>query len=176
MLFESFANVHITYSRTIEIYDCSWDGAFTVMDDAIWNRLQMCALPLPGPPKSRIRAKILLTLSRTMLLFEIIYKRTYDPTPGPSQFMIIAEMVLMLSWTMLFEIVSKSMHDPLPEPKSYDRSWDRPYIVMNDAIRNRLQRYAWPTPGASAPVSIAKTMLTLSWTMVMKSIAKVHMA
>ena len=116
MLFESFANVHITYSRTIEIYDCSWDGAFTVMDDAIWNRLQMCALPLPGPPKSRIRDKILLTLSRTMLLFEIIYKRTYDPTPGPSQFMIIAEMVLKLSWTMLFETFSKSTHDPLPEP------------------------------------------------------------
>ena len=161
-----------TNSRTIEICD----GAYTVMDDAIWNRLQTYALPLPGQSKSRIRAKILLTLTRTMPLFEIVCKCTYDPTPGPSQFMIIAEMVLILSWTMLFEIVSKSMHDPLPEPKSYDCSWDRPYIVMNDAIRNRLQRYAWPTPGASAPVSIAKTMLTLSWTMVMKSIAKVHMA
>ena len=161
-----------TNSRTIEICD----GAYTVMDDAIWNRLQTYALPLPGQSKSRIRAKILLTLTRTMPFFEIVCKCTYDPTPGPSQFMIIAEMVLILSWTMLFEIVSKSMHDPLPEPKSYDCSWDRPYIVMNDAIRNRLQRYAWPTPGASAPVSIAKTMLTLSWTMVMKSIAKVHMA
>jgi len=32
--------------------------------------------------------------------------------------MIIAEMVLILSWTMLFEIVSKSTHDPIPEPKS----------------------------------------------------------
>ena len=57
-----------------------------------------------------------------MPLFEIVCKCTYDPTPGPSQFMLIAEMVLILSWTMLFEIVSKSMHDPLPEPKSYDCS------------------------------------------------------
>ena len=30
--------------------------------------------------------------------------------------MIIAEMVLKLSWTMLFETFSKSTHDPLPEP------------------------------------------------------------
>ena len=172
MLFESFANVHTPTpgpSKSAMVPTLSWMMPFEIV-------CKRTHYPFPGNPKSRIRAKILLTLTRTMPLFEIVCKCTYDPTPGPSQFMLIAEMVLILSWTMLFEIVSKSMHDPLPEPKSYDCSWDRPYIVMNDAIRNRLQRYAWPTPGASAPVSIAKTMLTLSWTMVMKSIAKVHMA
>ena len=68
---ESFANMNITHSRTIKTHDYSWDGAYIVMADAIWNRLQMHALPTPGPSKSMITAGMVLTLSWTML-FEIV--------------------------------------------------------------------------------------------------------
>jgi hypothetical protein len=83
------------------------------MDDAIWNHLQTYALPLPGTSKSRIIAETLLTLSRTMRLFEFVCKRMHDPTPAPSKAMIIAEIVLTLSRTTLFEIVWKRTGDPL---------------------------------------------------------------
>ena len=73
-----FVNVHMTYSRTIKIYDYSWDGAYIVMNDAIWSRLQMCVLPIPGPWKSMIIAEMVLTLSWTML-FEIVCKHTRYP-------------------------------------------------------------------------------------------------
>ena len=40
---KSFAKVRVPHSRTFKICDHSWDGAHIVMDDAIWNRLQMFA-------------------------------------------------------------------------------------------------------------------------------------
>ena len=63
---------------TITIYDYSWDGAYIVMDDAILNRLQNYAKPIPGLSNSIIIAEMLLTLSWTMV-FEIVCKRTHDP-------------------------------------------------------------------------------------------------
>jgi hypothetical protein len=41
--------VRMTHSRTIQIYDYSWDCAYIVMCDAIWNRLQAYRSPPPGP-------------------------------------------------------------------------------------------------------------------------------
>ena len=141
------------------------------MDDAIWNRLQMYALPTPGPPKS----------------------------------MIIAETVRALSWTMLFEIVCKSAHDPLQNHRNpwlyrrhglhcqgrcylesfakvgevlsrstqiYDYSRDGAYTVMDNAISNRVQKYAWPTPEPSKSMIVAEMGLTLSGTMLLEIICK----
>ena len=62
---------HPVPSRTIKIYDCSRDGAYIVMDNAVWNRLQTYAVPTPGPPKCMILGEMVLTLSWTML-FEIV--------------------------------------------------------------------------------------------------------
>ena len=78
---KSFAKVSMTHAGTIKIYNYSWDGAYIVMNDAIFNRLQ----------------------------------KYEGPIPGLSNSMIIAEAVLKLSWTMPFEIVCKSMHDPLQD-------------------------------------------------------------
>ena len=60
-------NVCMTQSRTIKFYDYSWDGAYIVMGDAIWNRLQLCALPIPGQSESMVIAEMVPTLSWTML-------------------------------------------------------------------------------------------------------------
>jgi len=95
-----FVKVNMTYSRTIKIYDYSWDDAWIVIGDAIWNRLQKYAWPIPGP----------------------------------STYMNIAETVLTLSWTMLFEIVCKIRMDHCRTNKTYDYSWDGAYIVMDEAI------------------------------------------
>ena len=84
--FKLFAKVRMSHSRTIKIYDCSWGGAWILMDDTIWNRLQQYAWP----------------------------------TPGPSESMTIAETVLSLSWTMLFEIVCKCTHYP---PQDHQNLW-----------------------------------------------------
>ena len=75
---KSFANVHITHSGTITIYDYSWDSAYIVMDYAISNRLQMYALSIPGPSTSMIIAETVLALSWTMQ-FEIVCKCTHCP-------------------------------------------------------------------------------------------------
>jgi hypothetical protein len=68
----------MTHFRTIDIYDYSWDGAYIVMDAAIWNRLQAYALPTPAQSNSMITAEKVLTFSWTML-FEIACKRTHYP-------------------------------------------------------------------------------------------------
>ena len=49
--------------------------------------------------------------------------------------------------------------------KIYAYNCDGAYIVMGDAIWNRLQKYAWPTPRRSKSIIVAETVLTLSWTM-----------
>ena len=56
--------------------------------------------------------------------------------------------------------------------KIYDYSWDGAYIVMEDAIRNRLQKYAWPTPRPSKAMIIAETVLALSWAVLFKIVRK----
>jgi hypothetical protein len=53
--------------------------------------------------------------------------------PGRSKSMIIAETVLTLTWTMLFEIVCKRMTH-FRTIDIYDYSWDGAYIVMDAAI------------------------------------------
>jgi hypothetical protein len=83
-----------------------------------------------------------------------------------------AEDMLTLSWTMLFEIACKSTHVHSRTIKIYDYSWDGACIIMDDTIRNRLQKYAWPTPGPSGSMIIAQTMLTLSWTMLFEIVCR----
>jgi hypothetical protein len=58
----------------------SWGrrGAYIVMDDAMWNRLQKCAWAAPEPWKCMIVAQTVLTWSWTLLL-EIACKSTNDP-------------------------------------------------------------------------------------------------
>ena len=43
---------------------------------------------------------------------------------------------------------------------------------MGDAIRNRLQKYAWRTPGSSKSTIIAEMVLTLSWTMLFEIVCE----
>ena len=74
-ILNSLENVCMTHSRTIKIYDYSGDGAYIVMGDAIWNRLQLYASPIPGQSESMVIAGMVPTLSWTML-FEIVCKRT----------------------------------------------------------------------------------------------------
>ena len=109
-----FVKVHVTYSRTIKIYDYSRDGAWIVIGDAIWNRLQKYAWPIPGPSTYMNIAETVLTLSWTML-FEIVCKVRITHSRTTSKSMIIAETVLTLSWTMLFEIVCKCTHYQLQD-------------------------------------------------------------
>ena len=40
-------------------------------------------------------------------------------------------------------------------------SWGDAYTIMDDAIWNGLQKYAWPTPEPSKSMTMAETMLTL---------------
>jgi hypothetical protein len=56
--------------------------------------------------------------------------------------------------------------------KTHDYSWDGAHIVMDEAIENRLQAYAWPTPGPSKSITIAETVLTLSWAMLFEIVCK----
>ena len=39
--------------------------------------------------------------------------------------------------------------------------WDGPYIVMDDAMGNRVNMYAWPTPAPSKSMIVDDTVLTL---------------
>jgi hypothetical protein len=166
---KSFAKVRVTRSTTIEIFDYSWDSAYLVMNDAIWNRLQTYAWSKPGPSKSMIMAEPVLTFTckvrmahpgtikicgcswdgAYIVMDEAIWNRlqTYVlPTPGPSKSMVIDETVHTLTWTMLFELVCKCTHDPLQDLSP------------------------------SKSMIIAETVLTLSWTMLSEIVAKVCMA
>ena len=185
------------HSKTIKIDDYSWDDAYIVMDDAIWNRLQKYARFAPGRSKSVIIAETVLTLTWTML-FEIVCKvermthfRTIDIYDYSWD-------GVTLSWKLQFETVCKLTHFPLLHHQTlwlqlrrclhshgrcylkslanvrithsrtmqiYDYSWNGAYIVMDDAIWNRLRTYAWSTPGPSKSMIIAETVLTLSRTM-----------
>ena len=119
-----------------------------------------------------IIAETMLTLSWT-LLFEIVCRSTHDPLQDHPKSMIIAETVRTWSWVMLFEIVCKSTHGPLQDDrKNYDCSRDGAYIVMDDAVWNRLQTYAVPTPGPSKCMVLGEKVLTLSWTMLFEIVCK----
>ena len=78
----------MTHPGPTKIYDCSRDGAYIVMDDAFWNRLQTYALPTPGPSKSTIIADTIL-----IVMDDTIWNRLQmcpRPTPGPSKSVIVA--------------------------------------------------------------------------------------
>ena len=153
----------LSHSRIIRTCDYSWDGAYIVMDDALWNRLQTYACCTPITPKSRTVAETILTLS-CIMLFAIVCKRTRNPFQDHNKFeiMIMTEMLLTLSWAMQCQIFPKSTHDP---PWHHQNLWlwlRQCLIVMDDAIWNRLQTYALPTPEPSQSMIIADTVLKLS--------------
>ena len=111
-----FAKVRMSHYSTIRIYDYSWHGLYVTMDDAVWSRsgkstcihgrlqdrrnlwlcLRWCA-QCHGWCYLKSIAKARMTHSRTI------------------ESMIIAETVLTLSWTILFEIACESTHEPLQE-------------------------------------------------------------
>ena len=75
-------------------------------------------------------------------------------TTAPLESMIIAHTVFMLPWTKLFEIVREKVHVYMADSRTveiYDYGSDGAHNVMDDAIWNRLQKHAWPTPGPLNP-------------------------
>ena len=142
----------MTHCSTIKSYDYSWDSAYIVMGDAIQNRLRAYASPTPGPWKSMIIAEMVPTLSWTMdAIWNCLQKYAWATT-APLESTIVADMVFTLSWTTLFEIVFEKVYMAHSRTiEIYDYGWDGAHNVMDDAISNRLQKHAWPTPGPSNP-------------------------
>ena len=130
MLFEIVCKIRMDHCRTNQTYDYSWDGAYIVMDETIWSRLNMYVWAIPGRYKSMIIAETALTLSWTML-FGIVCKRTHaSTTPEPSTSMIIAETVLALSWVMLYDIVREHTHQPRPI---------KPWMMLFEIVCKRIR-------------------------------------
>ena len=120
MLLKIICEHRILNSRTMEIYDYTWDGAYVVMDDGCYLKL---------------------------------FAKYAWATTSPLESMIIADTVFPWSWTM-FEIVREKVHVYMADSRTveiYDYVWDGAHNVMDDAIWNRLQKHAWPTPGPSNP-------------------------
>ena len=101
--------------------------------------------------------------------------------------MIIAEMVLTLSWMklfgnrlsmyawaipILFETVRECMHKPRRPIKVWDYSWGDAYIVIDNAILNRLQPYTWSTPRQAKYMIIAEAVPIFAWTMLLAIVCK----
>ena len=156
-----FANVRMSHSRIIKTYDYSWDGAYIAMDDAIWNRLQTYARRTPIPSKSRIIAGTMLTLSCTML-FAIVCKRTRNPLQDHQNLWLWLRCCLHCHWRCNVKSFAKVRMTRPGTIKIYDCGWDGAYIVMDNAIWNRLQTYALPNPEPSQSTIIADTVLKLS--------------
>ena len=145
---KSFAKVRITHSRTREIYDYSWEGAY---------------IDSHGRYYFKSFAELRMAHSRTIEIYDYSWEDAYIVmddaiwnrlqkyawfAPGRSKSMIIADTVLTLSWTMLFEIDCKRLTH-FRTIEIYDCSWDGAYMVMDAAIWDHLQAYALPTPGTS---------------------------
>ena len=115
----------LSHSRIIRTCDYSWDGAYIVMDDALWNRLQTYACCTPITPKSRTVAETILTLS-CIMLFAIACKRTRNPFQDHNKFeiMIMTEMLLTLSWAMQCIFFAKVRMTRPGTIKIYDCGWD----------------------------------------------------
>ena len=92
------------------------------------------------------------TLSWTMdAILNYLQKYAWTTT-APLESMIIADTVFTLSWTMLCEIVREKVY--VVDSRTveiYDYGSDGAHNVMDDAIWNRLQKHAWPTPGPLNP-------------------------
>ena len=155
------------------MYGFRWEGAYNVMDAAIWDRLQTYAWPTPGPSKSMIKAETVLTLPWTML-FGIVGKRTHDALQYHQNLRLRLYLRRRLhchgrcylkSFANVRMVHSRTI-------KMYDLGWDGAYIVMGDDIFDLLQRYEWPTLAAFKSMGVAETVLTLSWTMLFEIVCK----
>jgi hypothetical protein len=174
---KSFANVAMIHSTTSKIYDYSWGGAYIVMDNATWNRLQKYAWPTLAPSTNImiiIIAEKVLTLPWTTL-FEIVCNYAV-PTPGPYKSMIIAETELTLSWTMLFEIVCKCKHDPLQDHRNlwlwlrrclhchgwrYLKSFAK--VCMMHSTTIKIHGYSWDGADIVMDDAICHRLQTYAW-------------
>ena len=153
----------MTYTRTLETYDYSEDGAYIVMDGVIWNRLQVYAWPAPGQPKSmrpclhchgqcclELFANVHINHSRTIKTYDYSWDSAYIVmddaiwtrlqtttwlTSKPATFMVIAQTVLRRHHIKSFATVPR-MHPR--SIKFYAYGWDGASIVMEDAIGIRL--------------------------------------
>ena len=153
------------------MYDCSSDGAYIIMGDAIWNGMQTYASTIPGPSKSRSTAETVLTLPWTML-FEIVCERTHDPLHDYHFFWLLLGRCnsLWCHGRCYSKSVAKVRMIQPGTIKIYDfyYTWDCACMVIDDAIWNRLKTYAAPTPDPSKAMIVAETMPTLSLTMLFK--------
>ena len=129
----------LSYSRTIEISDFSWDGPYICMETIIWIHLHKWTSLLPD------HYNLWFQLMRSLHFHGKSYLTSFAtvnfPTPGPVKSLILAETVLNLSWGELFEFICES---ELPYSRTigtFDFSWDGPYIFMERAIWLHLQKW-----------------------------------
>ena len=111
-----FAKVRMSHYSTIRIYDYSSHGLYVTMDEAVWNRSGK-STRIHGRLQDRRNLWLCLRWCaqchgwcylKSIAKARITHSRTIES-------MIIAETVLTLSWTILFEIACESTHDPLQE-------------------------------------------------------------
>ena len=143
---KSIAKIHMTLSRNIRILNidtlamadigplapkCPHNPRTTPRTTPLGSELQnreFCATPFSGPP-----AKLTAPLDEAAPLEELgpktcshchgrCYLKSFAKvrmsTPERSKSMILSEMALTLSWTILFEIVCKSTHDPFQDHRN----------------------------------------------------------
>ena len=172
---KSFEHIRMTHSRTIKIYDYGWNGAYIVMHDAIWNRLQTYALSTAEPSRCMIIAQTELTLSWAML-FETVCKRTHQPFQDHQNLGVQLRPYLhcrgrcyLTSFANVRMIHSMTIN-------FFDYCWDgvTVCVVMDDATRNRLQKYAWSNlaPSKFTTSIIPETALAWSLTMLFEIVWK----
>ena len=115
------------------------------MDDAIWSRLQKYVWSTTAPLESMITANTVFTLSWTML-FEVLREKEHI---AHSRTIDIYDhgLVCTMSWITRAEIACKSTHDPVQDHRIHDYSWDGACMVVDDALWNRLRKYARLSPG-----------------------------
>ena len=143
------------------------------MHDAVesWNSLRHLAWAPPGPLTFMIRAGMELTVSWTRL-FEIVCNRWNDPLQDHRNIWLCRRRCLHDQIRRYFKLFAKVRMSHSRTIKIYDCSWGGAWILMDDTIWNRLQQYAWPTPGPSESMTIAETVLSLSWTMLFEIVCK----
>ena len=154
----------MTHSRVIRIHDYSGDCAYIVMDDAISNRLRKLAWSAPERSKHTIIAETVLALSWIML-FEIVRTHTHDPFQDDQNVRLQLKRCLHCHARCYLKSFANICIKHCRTVKMYDYSSDGAYIIMGDAIWNRLQLCALPIPGQSESMVIAEMAPTLSWTM-----------
>ena len=142
------------------LHDYSWDGAYVVVDNVIWNRSRKYAWPSPGPLESLITA--MLEDGRYGAPgTEISAQPPLNPRTTPLGGELQNREFGNFAPTLFQDTLAYWQHRWKGRHHLKNRRRRGAYIVMDDPIWNRLQKYAWPTPEPSKSMTMAETMLTL---------------